>query len=478
MTVVAERPAADADRPAGGRPRQADPARRAAAGILQAVLEEGAFANLSAIQMLEQAGLTALDRRFASALVYGTLSRIWTIDWILSQVSSRPLATLEPWVRTILRMGVWQLYWSRSIPASAAIDESVRLAGRRSRAGAGGYINGLLRGLSREPIAVPAGNLPVLAGLPPELFGYLRKWFGQPEALALAESFLQPSGAVTARVNLLRGTVDQAVAALAADGVDARPGQYCPAAVSLDLHGHSVRGLSAWQRGLLSIQDEAAMLVGQIAAPEPGWRIVDLCAAPGGKTCHLAELTANNSPILAVDIHPERLKLVAGHAERLGLTAISCLAADAAAADPENDALANLSGAADLVLADVPCSGLGLLGRKPEIRLHMTHERMQALYPVQAALLRRAAGLVKPGGILVYSTCTMNPAENTGQIEAFLREQPGTFRLDPIAGLLPAGLLRYADLAEQSAAGWLQLLPHRHHLDGFFIARLKRVDQR
>ncbi|MEA4888421.1 MAG: 16S rRNA (cytosine(967)-C(5))-methyltransferase RsmB [Clostridiaceae bacterium] len=451
------------------RKRSADQARLAAARILQAVLEEGAYANLSSAVILNNHRLSPLDRRFASALVYGTLSRITTIDWLLGKVSRRPLPKLDPWVRTLLRMGVWQLYWGRSIPAPAAIDESVRLAGERGNQAAPGYVNALLRQLAREPVAIPENNWPVRTGLPSELFGYLRKWYGQPEALALAETFLQDDSRITVRANLLRITAEQLTAVLQADGVDAARGLYCPEAVSLDLQGRPLDRLAAYRDGLMTAQDEAAMLVGRVADPRQGWQIVDLCAAPGGKTCHLAERTANRSPILALDIHPERLKLVDEHAKRLGLTAISCLTADASADDPD-DRIA----AADLVLADVPCSGLGLLGRKPEIRLHMNHERILDLYPLQAAILRRAAALTKPGGILIYSTCTINPAENIERIHAFLQEQAGLFRLEPIDDKIPAALLQYPDLAEEAAAGWLQILPHRHKLDGFFIARLKR----
>ena len=473
-----------------------DPARLAAARILLAVFEQGAYANLGSVQLLEQADLTSLDRRFASALVYGTISRVWTIDWILAQASSRPVEALDPWVRTVLRLGVWQLCWSRSVPPTAAVDESVRLASRGAhsgdsagRKGDAGFVNAVLRRLAERPIELPAGNLPVKAGLPPKLFGYLRKWFGETEAIQLAESFLESEGTVTARVNNLRTTNEAVRQILLEQGVDTESGRFCPEAIRLDLHGQSVRSLNAWQTGLLSIQDEAAMLVGHVAAPVPGTDnlIIDLCAAPGGKTCHLAELTGDRTPILAFDIHPARLALIQEHALRLGLGSITCRLADAAAKtvaaghasesdeQPEQDPFSGLNGRAALVLADVPCSGLGLLGRKPEISLHMTHEKIIGLYPLQAAILRRAGSLVRPGGTLVYSTCTINPAENIEQVLQFIKDSAGEFELDPINDKIPPGLLQDPDIVRQAAAGWLQILPHHHHIDGFFIARMKRV---
>lgn len=451
-------------------PRPVDPARLAAGRILHDVLEEGAYANLSSIRLLDRTDLNALDRRFASALIYGTLSRIITIDWLLDKLSRRPLSELEPWLRTFLRLGVWQLRWSRSIPPSAAINETVSLIRKMSNPGAAGYANAVLRQLLREPIPLPEGNPAVMYSLPPELFGYLRKWYGPAEAVELAESFLREDIPVTARVNCLRRSRNQAALDLQAAGVDCEAGRYCPEALLLDLHGQPVRSLAAWQQGSLTIQDEAAMLAGHAADPSSGQTIIDLCAAPGGKTCHLAEKTADQCRILAFDSHPERLRLVEENASRLCLASITCQVGDATGKgmDPA------LAASADLVLADVPCSGLGLLARKPEIRLTMNHEKIIGLYPLQAAILDYAATLVRPGGALIYSTCTINPAENIERVRGFLAGHSGSYALEELSSRLPKALLEHPDLAETAAAGWIQILPDRHGLDGFFIARIRR----
>jgi len=451
--------------------RPADNARLTAAQVLHEVLEQGAYANISSINKLEQSDLRPIDRRFASAVIYGTLSRIYSIDYLLGKLSTKPLDRLDPWVRTLLRMGAWQLVWSRSVPAPAAIDETVRLAVHLTNPGAAGLINAVLRRLSSNPPILPVNNPSVYYSLSPEIYGYLRKWYGQAEAIQLAESFLNDAVQVTARTNCLRTDPGQLAAGLQAEGIQTSSGRYCPEALRLELGGQPVRGLAAWQDGRLSIQDEAAMLTAHAAAPKAGQLILDICAAPGGKTCHLAEMTGDRARILAFDSHPERLKLVAENAARLNLASIECRVADATGQDTDG----TLAGQADLVLADVPCSGLGLLARKPEIRLTMTHEKILGLNPLQTAILTYAASLVKPGGILIYSTCTINPAENSGRIAAFIAQNPADFVLDDLTPHLPQALLEHPDLQASARLGQIQLLPHRHGLDGFYIARLRRI---
>ena len=422
-----------------------DEARQAAVRVLQEVLENGAYANLSSIRLLESNSLTSRDRAFASALIYGTISRLPALDYLLERVMTRPLARLDPAVRTILRMGAWQLYHAHAVPASAAVNESVKLALQLSNPGAAKFVNACLRRLSTsDRPQIPASKPALAAGLSSELFGYFKKWFGLDEAMALASAALENVSATTVRANCMRTTPQDLLDRLGREGIKAEPGLYCPEALRLDLDGHSIRSLAAFQEGLLTAQDEAAMLVARIADPKPGWRVMDLCAAPGGKTTHIAECMNDQGQILAIDLSGNRLALVDDQARRLGLRSIRIAAADAT----KTDWAAELLQKADLVLADVPCSGLGLLARKPEIRLTMTHEKISGLIPLQQQILVNAATLVRPGGLLIYSTCTINPDENIHQVES--------------------------DIARSAASGWIQLLPHRHHADGFFIARLKR----
>jgi len=213
--------------------------------------------------------------------------------------------------------------------------------------------------------------------------------------------------------------------------------------------------------GLFTVQDESSMLVGPVVAPEPGWTVIDLAAAPGGKATHLAELMGNQGRVLALDIHPHKVALVEENARRLGTTIVEAVCQDAREAGrlmPER---------ADAVLCDVPCSGLGTLARRPDARWRKRPEDAEQLAPIQRAILESAALCLKPGGVLVYSTCTIDPRENQELVEGFVRDHP-EFRFDDIAPFLPPSL------AGSATGGYIQLLPHIHGTDGFFIARLRK----
>lgn len=449
-----------------------DQARHAACRVLSDVLESGAYANLSSITLLSDAKLDARDRAFASALIYGTISQLPAVDYLLEQVLDKPLSKTQPLVRTILRMGAWQLYYAGSVPSPAAVDESVKLASALSNPGAAGLVNAVLRKLASEDRPQLPANKPHLSvGLQPELFGYFKKWYGLEEALAIGQWSIESRNFVTVRVNLHLTTLKDVRTMLSKENVSYEPGLYCQEALRLRLQGRSIRSLECWQKGFITVQDEAAMLVAYCANPLRGEQIIDLCAAPGGKSSHMAEWAHDDVRLLALDISPARLSLIDELSERLGLRSIKTASADAT----DLEWSAELINQADVVLADVPCSGLGLLGRKPEIRLTMNHEKMQNLYPIQAKILDHAALLVKPGGHLIYSTCTINPAENEHQIERFLADHAQQFVLEPLTSLLPEALLNFEDLYASAARGTLQLMPNRHFVDGFYIARLRRL---
>lgn len=458
------------------KPRRFDPARYAAAKILLAVYEKGAYANLSIRRLLNNDQLDARDRRLATAMVYETIARTVTLDWMLSQVSKRAIESLDPWIRTILRMGAWQLAYSRNIPPRAAIDQSVHLAAFRSGRSAAGYVNAVLRQLDREPVTVPEKDDALQTSLPPELFGYLKKALGPEQALAYGKFALSSDAFTTLRINQLNITSSQFMDLLKEQNVLFQPGLYCSEAIRVDLKGRPITSLAGWQEGWFSVQDEAAMLVGHVASPQPDQRIAAVCAAPGGKICHIAERVHDQGTLVALDIHERRLRLVEEQARRLRIKNVECAMADAASGlDRDRHPIRDRwSWQPDILLADVPCSGLGLLARKPEIRLHMNHQKIQALYPVQAAILDHSGSWIRPGGTLIYSTCTINPAENIEQIRSFIERHKPAFQLEPITSFLPPEILRYADLACQAQEGWIQLLPHRHKTDGFFIARLKK----
>lgn len=461
-----------------------DRARLAACRLLFDVLEKGAYTNLQSIRQLEQPDLDSRDRAFASALVYGTISYLPALDWVLQQLSDKPLESLDPWVRTILRLGLWQILHGKSIPIAAAVDESVKLASSLANKGAAAYVNAVLRAYERRKPEIPSKLEAFRYGLPTELFGLLKKWYGPEEARKIALSALEMKPWTSLRVNRLRGMANELMTQWQADGLQVAPGRYLPEALQIQLEGHSIRDLIAWQDGLVSVQDEAAMLVGHVASPAAGDCIIDLCAAPGGKSSHMAEIMRNSGRILAVDSQSHRLDLLGESMTRLGVSIVEPICADARSVFSA-DWYTHLPnpmqqvGMADLVLADVPCSGLGLLARKPEIRLNMTYDRIQDLLPLQAEILEHATSLVRPGGTLVYSTCTINPQENQLQIDRFLQKTTAgkEFRRCDLTRDLPISLLEQdPQLMDQAADGWIQLLPHLHEVDGFFISKLRRID--
>lgn len=423
--------------------------------------------------------MDARDRAFASAATYGTLSRIPSIDALLARFSRTPVEKLQPWVRTVLRLGLWQLYFSRSVPPSAACDTSVDLARRFANAGAAGYVNAVLRSAARTPDAaqfpadVPgesvqkrAASLAVRRSLPVWMAARLIAAYG-PEADALAASFLE-APKTSVRTNRLKTTPERLAARLVEEGVPSVPGAFMDEALTLDLSGHPVHRIPAFLGGGFFVQDEAAMLVTHVADPWPGETVLDVCAAPGGKTTHLAERMGDKGRIVARDSQEGRIGLIRDNCARLGVTCVLTSVRDAA--EPEGDGTLY-----DLVLVDVPCSGLGLLAKKPEIRLNMTEARADALPALQRRILSAAAASVRPGGRLVYSTCTVLPEENGRVVDAFLAEQAGRFEADPFDALLPERLASLdPELTGQARTGRVQLLPNRHGCDGFFVARFRR----
>jgi 16S rRNA (cytosine967-C5)-methyltransferase len=307
-------------------------------------------------------------------------------------------------------------------------------------------------------------------GLPTWLYGLMKKWYGRDEAAALAEAYLAPQPWTTLRVNRRKADSRELLNGWLEDGLEASAGLYLPEALRLKLAGNNLRDLIAWQDGLVTAQDEAAMLVSVIAKPAPEMEILDMCAAPGGKTTHLAELSDDRAAITALDLKPHRVELIKEQAERLNLRSITAIEADALTWSGDGRQF-------DLVLTDVPCSGLGLLGRKPELRFNMSFESIQELIKLQREILLNAAKLVKAGGLLVYSTCTINPEENERQIDWLLTDTEigKQFSACGFEELIPGSMkLTDPEIKIQIQKGRLQLLPHKHRTDGFFISKLIR----
>lgn len=456
--------------------RKADIPRKTCYEMLFEVFEKSGYANLVLKQRYRSENeLSDLDKNFVTAMFYGVITYSFTLDHFIDRCAGKNSRKIDSNVRILLRMGAWQLLFSRSIPPFAAVNTSVDLAKLITNRGGVGMVNAVLRSIAENVDTIESeinnAKFDVRYSLSKEISGLLIKWFGRPKAEKIAASFLsQPE--TTARINRLRCSVSSLRVRLEAEGVIVQDGRFASQALRIRLGSKSIESLEAFREGLFMIQDEAAMMASVIADPHAKDRILDMCSAPGGKSCHLAELSDNQAEIISMDIHEGRLALVRQNADRLGLSSIQIQVADALTLDQEHP---EWIGTFDTVVVDVPCSGLGLLRRKPDIRITASYDKIIALIPLQAEILRKTASFVRPGGSLVYCTCTINPDENDGQADQFLASD-SRFVSESIADHLPKKLTadnpRHIASAEK---GRLLLLPDEDGCDGFFIAKMRRI---
>jgi 16S rRNA (cytosine967-C5)-methyltransferase len=442
-------------------------ARAVALEVLQRVEKGGAYANLLLPRTLAKSGLDARERALATELVYGTVRSLGTLDWALSERSNIPLDKLDPPIRALLRLGAYQLLFTR-IPPAAACYTAVELAKEVGHAGSARFVNAVLRRLAREKDRLaypdleqdPVRHIALKYAHPEWLVARWLERLGAEETIALcrANNEVPP---LSLRANTIRVSRSELAGYFSERGFAVGHHLYAPEAIYLKNAGE-VQNLPGFAEGLFTVQDESSMLAAHALAPRAGEKVLDACAGPGGKTTHLAALMDNQGEVVALDVHPHKLELVKEAAGRLGLTIIQTLLADARNLPPE------LHGRFHRVLVDAPCSGTGVLRRRPDLRWHKSPEEIAALPPLQLSILQGAAAAVIPGGVLLYSTCSLEPEENEGVVQAFL-DRNGDFVLEDLRPYLG----RY--LAEESLArGYLKLYPHKHKVDGFFLARLRR----
>lgn len=460
---------------------KADKARIAAAEVLCDVFLQDAFSNESLEKNQSISSLRKEERAFATAMVYGCLTYRIPIDFILAKQSDRKLEKIDPLVLIILRMGVWQICYSYAVPKFAAVDESVKLCRYFRRPRSAAFVNAILRRIDPGAITWRTKDKGIELGLGNELFGLFKKWFGDEEAIPIAESFLKNHFDICLRVNRKYTDPERLSRSLASEGAKIKPARYFSHALYLDLGEKRMEEFESFKDGLFMVQEEAAQAVGLVSHAEEKKILLDLCAAPGGKSCDLAERMPPEARLIAIDISERRLDLARENAKRLRLD-LDFFVADAADSDFSRRLLASypfLKNGADLLLVDVPCSGLGLLARKPELRWRVGYEDLKRFPPIQRQLLENAAGLCAKGGEIVYSTCTLNPAENHELVQSFLAGKKGEqFSLLPIKNRLPDSLIadlqanRYtSSLLEEN---FLLFRPDVSGGDGFFIAVLKK----
>ena len=436
--------------------------RDAALTILLTVDKHQAYSNLLLNQTIQKYKITdAKDRGLLTELAYGTLQHKMTLDYYLEPFIR---GKVDLWVRWLLRMSLYQMHYLTRIPAHAAVNEAVEIAKRRGHKGIASMVNGILRSILREGVRstdeITDANerLAIATSHPQWLVDRWVESYGYEHTKAMLEENNVPP-VQTVRVNTTKATVENVLATLEREGVKAVRSEVMPECVHL-LTGQAAR-TAAFKHGLITIQDESSMLPANVLNPQPGMKVLDMCAAPGGKTTHMAEKMNNEGSILAMDLHPKKLDLIDENTARLGLEIV-----DTAPVDGRKAAQFLATESFDAILVDAPCSGLGVMKRKPDIKYTKREEDLESLQTIQLAILENAVKLLKPNGRLVYSTCTVDKHENEGTVEAFLA-QHSDMELVPLDNL-PQQLI-----AKQQT-GMLQVFPQDFGSDGFFVASFRK----
>ena len=431
-------------------------ARQIAYEILFKIQQENAYSNLALDSALEIAGLEARDSSLVSALVYGTLERLIVLDFNISQYMKRPVKNTKPEILTVLRLGAYQLLFMDKIPASAAVNESVKLIKKTKSSFASGLVNAVLHKIAKEGLKLPDNGdnkieyLSVKYSVPEKLVSFWIKSYGLKDAIGIIETSLDKPKTFV-RVNTQKTTQEELKILLEKNNVIVQQCDILNNVLILYQSG-SIEKLQAFKDGLFHVQDLSSQLCCEALCAKPGDVIFDMCSAPGGKAFTLAQSIGEKGRVYAFDIYDSRLELIKSGAKRLNLSNIVISNHDAGIYDD------NL-GFADKVLCDVPCSGLGIIRRKPEIR-YKELDDIDKLPHLQYFILCNASKYLKNGGFLAYSTCTLNPKENEEVCDLFLKNHPNFSAVY----VLPNIINRYG------TGSYLNLMPHINDTDGFFIA--------
>jgi 16S rRNA (cytosine967-C5)-methyltransferase len=455
--------------------------RKLAVEVLTSVEVDKAYANLALSAAFKRKSLPERDRAFVTALVQGVLRHRDQLDAQIALRSSQPLAKMKPPVRNLLRVAFFQLQYMPDIPPSAVLNTAAEIGKTVGHAGIAKFITGVLRGQLRDSEKeAPADSTDQVDQNDPAQFAKLAKRFSAPEWLV--ERWLQQRGVqetiglleysqsvppLTLRVCESGVTTEAMLNTFTSHGVKVKRGGLVDSCLIVEDRGKykgPVDKLPGYQDGLFVVQDEPAAYASQVVGIRPGQTVVDLCAAPGGKAIHLAEIMEGTGKVIAVDIHESRMKMLKQTRQRVGLTNIETQVSDGTSFQPPTPV--------DAVLIDAPCTGTGVINRRSDLRFQRQAPDLDALVDLQRRLLDQAALMLKPGGTLVYSTCSIEPEENLLNLEWFLHKHPdfSLSTLKPYTGTAFAERFPDDDLDR----GWIQLLPTKHHLSGFFVARLTK----
>ncbi len=438
-------------------------------GALMDIVEEEQYSHIVMKDVLEKYQyLEKRDRAFITRVTEGTLENMIQLDYIIERFSKVKVRQMKPVIRNILRMSVYQLKYMDSVPDSAICNEGVRLAQKRGFYQLKGFVNGVLRSVARnlDKVEYPSREkqpilyLSVTYSMPEWI---LKNWIELYGFDAVEEicADMHKEKLTSVRCNLGKASMDEIVESMKAQDICVERVPYLDYALNIGNYNY-MKAVDAFKKGWFQVQDVSSMLVSEIAAPKWGDFCIDVCAAPGGKSLHLADMLQGSGHVEARDVTDYKVSLMQDNIERIGAINMSAVRMDATVFDPESVEKA------DILLADVPCSGLGVIGKKADIRYKMTPAKQAEIVKLQRKILDTVWPYVKKGGTLIYSTCTIGAEENQYNVKWFLENYP--FRLESIDPYICDELK-----SKTTQAGYLQLLPGVHKTDGFFMARFKRI---
>lgn len=444
--------------------------REMALEILLETEKNGAYPNVLLKQTLDKyLYMEKQERAFLTRLVEGTVERKLTLEYFINSVSKTPVHKMKPVIRCILRMAAYQIFYMDSVPDSAACNEAVKLAQKKGFHTLKGFVNGVLRNLSRQKDAIripeegkePVRALSVQYSVPEWLVEKVIQDYGMDHAKKMFAALYENVGATTIRVNNSKISTEECGKLLEAEGVQVRKAAYVENA--LEISGYDSLGfLDSFQKGYFQVQDVSSMLVGLAANPKENDKVIDVCAAPGGKSIHVADLLKGSGHVEARDLTDYKVGLIEENIFRCGLKNMTARRKDACVFDEASRETA------DIVIADLPCSGLGVLKKKSDIKYRVTQAQIEELVSLQRDILKNVAAYVKTGGTLIYSTCTIAKEENDLQVDWILENLP--LKLVSLKGCIDEQLLKNTD-----REGCLQLLPGREKADGFFLAKFQKI---
>lgn len=434
--------------------------RKLAVKILDRVLNEGAYSNIILSKELNESELSDKDKALLTEIVYGVLRRRKTLDIIISNFV-KDIKLMNNDTLNILRVAIYQMNFLDKIPSYAACNEAVEEAKEISE-GDSKLVNGILRNFTKNPddIEVPGNKIDEYAykfSFEPWMIRLLIKQYGENLSKKIM-SGLNQIPLVSVRVNEIKSDYDEAFEELESIGYEIEEGVVCPEAISIK-GGKSIDNNPLFKEGKITVQDESAMVIAPLLELEEGMTVIDLCSAPGGKTTHIAEILRNTGKVLAFDIHESKLALIKENCERLGLSNVEIKTNDATKLNP------NLIASSDRILIDVPCSGIGIIRKKPEIKWNKTRTDLRDIISVQRDIMENAWEYLRDGGIMIYSTCTLNKEENEENIEWFANQHKDCSIKKIFIGK--------QDNLVYNRNGSLTIMPNEN-MDGFFVAKLEK----